>query len=90
MHELHDRIDSKTLGRLRLRMRAMLRPAGAFCPSQQGTGSGAPGSDSKVPTEPQEGGCPAMRQPDEGEIALSLHEQLRGELLGVFKRVATC
>lgn len=52
MHPMPDRISPRSLGRLQLRMRKVLRPVGVYPSSRQGQGSNYVGGDSAVQAEP--------------------------------------
>lgn len=56
MQAVHSRIGPADLGRLQLRLRRVLRPAGGYYPPGQGEGRGDAGGDCAVQAVPAEGG----------------------------------
>lgn len=83
MPAVPDRISAPSLGRLQLRMRAMLRTAGAQHAPEQAAGQGHAGSHRPLPrrTKPQRGAL--LRRADPDETPLSPDEVEHARRIGV-------
>ncbi|MGH6625160.1 MAG: hypothetical protein ACRECD_01210 [Burkholderiaceae bacterium] len=83
MQRRPDRLNPAALGRLRLQLRGLLRPARAVGRARQGAGQGAAGGDCPLPGIATDQGGARLRQPDQGETGLSVDEIMHGVRIGV-------
>lgn len=83
MPAVHDRISKPTLGRLQLRMRGVLRSAGAEYATGQAAGRRDAGRHSPAPISAVTIGRTVLRQPDADETPLSWAEIQHGKRIGV-------
>ena len=84
LSRLPERIGTASLGRLRLRVRSVLRSFGGVSEAGQGAAGEDAGRDSPVRPSPWPGKNYGVRQPDPKEIPLSWAEVKHGRVHGLF------
>ena len=82
MQQLPDRISPSSLGRLRLRMRGVLRPTGAVHQAMQGQAQRDAGRYQPLSWRPESQRHLGLREAEIGETALSIEEIAHGRAIG--------
>lgn len=82
MQALPDRINPAALGRLRLRLSGVLRPAGAQHVPQQDPSRGDAGRHQPLSWRPESNRNLGLRQAEIGETPLSIEEVTHGRRIG--------
>lgn len=83
MQRMQDRISQPALGRLQLRMRAVLRASGAQHRARQAPGQRDARSHCQIPRGAGTQGDSRLREPDQDETPLSLEEVVHAIRIGV-------